>query len=314
MGTSAGEAGYFADDSMIRRVMRKRAVGLTYGLRALVVGAINPLLYVGTAEHSAHRDSPYTRLATTGALFEAVFLGSKTEADRALKFTKRKHASVVGTLPENAGDAHPAGTPYSAFDPDLLFMTMAFTFESAMTMHDLLVRKLTDTERADLYSDFVRWGELFGMPRNAAPLDYLAFDRFFQAYLKSAELFLTDEARLVGSYLAGHKRAYRLQPPAEQVGSALYLLVQGSLPARVRGLYGMDWSLTDEVAFQAFARGIRTAHVAPPLAPRVLANALAGRSAPSYQLIARREQRMIRAGRASMPGVDPRNWVQRNSA
>ncbi len=71
------DPGYFSDDSMIRRVMRKRAVGLTYGQRALVVGAVNPLLYVGTAEHTEHRTTPYTRLAITGRLFEAVALGTR---------------------------------------------------------------------------------------------------------------------------------------------------------------------------------------------------------------------------------------------
>ncbi|MFI8976226.1 oxygenase MpaB family protein [Nocardia asteroides] len=308
------EPGYFADDSMARRVMSKRAVGLTYGLRALVIGAVHPLLYVGTAEHTSHRASPYTRLATTGALFEAVFLGSRSEADRALAFTRRKHARVVGSLPEDAGAHHPAGTAYAAHDPHLMFMTMAFTFDSAEAMHDQLVRELTTTEREDLYQDYVRWGELFGMPRAAAPADYPAFRRYFDGYLNSDEPFLTDEAHLVGSYLAGRRRAYRLAPPAEQVGTALYLLVQGSLPPRIRAMYGMEWGFTDELAYRTLSSSVRAAHLRPPLAPRVFAPALAGPSTPSYQLLARREQRMIRAGKPSMPGVDPRNWVQRNSA
>ncbi|KAF0848420.1 oxygenase MpaB family protein [Nocardia caishijiensis] len=309
-----GEPGYFADDSMIRRVMSKRAVGVTYGLRALVIGAVHPLLFVGTSEHTGHRATPYTRLAVTGALFESVFLGSKAEADRALAFTRRKHERVVGALPEDAGPHHHAGTPYSALDPHLMFMTMAFTFDSAEVMHDRLVRELTATEREDLYQDYVRWGELFGMPRTAAPADYPAFRRYFDDYLDSTEPFLTDEAELVGSYLAGHRKAYRLRPPVEQVGSALYLLVQGSLPARIRRMYGIRWDLADELAHRTLCRSIRTAHLAPPLAPRLLAGTLAGRSTPSYQLLARREQHMIRQGKPSMPGVDPRNWVQRNPA
>ncbi|MGM7644227.1 oxygenase MpaB family protein [Nocardia sp. JW2] len=314
MAARQGEPGYFADDSMIRRVMSKRAVGVTYGLRALVIGAVHPLLFVGTSEHTAHRATPYTRLAVTGALFESVFLGSKAEADRALAFTRRKHERVVGALPEDAGPHHRAGTAYAALDPHLMFMTMAFTFDSAEVMYDRLVRELTPTEREDLYQDYVRWGELFGMPREAAPADYPAFRRYFDDYLDSAEPFLTDEAELVGSYLAGHRKAYRLRPPVEQVGSALYLLVQGSLPSRIRRMYGIEWDIADELAHRALCRSIRTAHLAPPLAPRVLAGALAGRSTPSYQLLARREQHMIRQGKPSMPGVDPRNWVQRNSA
>nr|WP_245839325.1 oxygenase MpaB family protein [Nocardia donostiensis] len=305
--------GYFADDSMIRRVMSKRAVGVTYGLRALVIGAVNPLLYVGTAESTAHRATPYTRLALTGKLFEAVFFGTKEEADRALAFTGKKHVEVAGALPEDAGAAHPAGSPYSAYDPHLMFMTMAFTFESAEVMHDLLVRRLTATEREDLYQDFVHWGELFGMPRAAAPATYPKFRRYFDDYLESDELFLTDEARLVGNYLSGHTVPYPQQVPVQQATSAYYLLIQGSLPSRIRRMYGIDWKITDQLACHALARAVRTTHTAMPVLPRQVREALAGPSTPLYTMITKREQRLARQGRLSMPAVDPRNWVERNS-
>ncbi|MFC9892288.1 oxygenase MpaB family protein [Nocardia sp. NPDC127579] len=306
--------GYFDDHSMIRRVMRKRAVGLTYGQRALVIGAVHPLLYVGTAENSAHRMTPYTRLALTGKLFEAVFLGSRDEADRALEFTRKRHEPVHGALPEDAGAHNPAGTAYSARDPHLMFMTMAFTFDSAEVMHDLLVRKLTPGEREGLYQDYVRWGELFGMPATAAPADYPAFRRYFDDYLASDEPFLTDEARLVGSYLAGSRVPYPQRAPLQQVLSAFYLLVQGSLPQRVREIYGMRWSLVEESAFRTLAQGLRTAHVDLPLLPPLLRGHLAGPSAPLYKLVADRERELARAGLPSMPGVDPQSWAARNSA
>ncbi|MEV0252103.1 oxygenase MpaB family protein [Nocardia sp. NPDC050712] len=306
--------GYFADHSMIRRVMRKRAVGLTYGQRALVLGAVHPVLYVGTAENSAHRMTPYTRLALTGKLFEAVFLGSKQEADRALEFTRKKHVPVSGALPEDAGAHHPAGTAYSASNPYLMFMTMAFAFDSAEVMHDLLVRKLTAGEREGLYQDFVRWAELFGMPADAAPADYPAFRTYLDTYLASDELFLTDEARLVGSYLAGSRVPYPQRTPMHQVTSAFYLLVQGSLPARVRALYGMRWGLVEETAYRGLAQGIRTAHVELPLVPPLLRDSLAGPSAPLYRLVAERERKLARAGLPSMPGVHPESRAARNSA
>lgn len=307
------EAGYFTDDSMIRRVMRKRAVGVTYGQRALVIGAVNPLLYVGTAEHTQHRTTPYTRLALTGRLFEAVALGSREEADRARAFTHKKHATVQGALPEDAGKHHPAGTPYSAHDPHLMFMTMAFTFDSSEVMHDVLVRRLTATEREDLYQDYVRWGELFGMPREAAPASYPEFRRFFADYLASDELYLTDEARLVGSYLAGQQVPYPLRMPLSQVVNSVYLLVQGSLPPRIREMYAMRWGRKEEVAFRALAQTVRTAHLAPPLAPRVLRGTLAGPSAPVYQLLTRREHNLVNSGHPSMPGIDPRNYAERHA-
>ncbi|MBJ8345348.1 oxygenase MpaB family protein [Antrihabitans sp. YC2-6] len=297
-------SGYFERDSAVVRVMSKRAVGYTYGLRALVIGAANPRLYVGTAAHTEHRDTPYTRLAITGHMFEAVFLGTKEEADRALAFTARKHTKVVGSLPEDAGAHHPAGTPYSAFDPHLMFMTMAFTFDSAERMHDLLVRRLTDREREQLWQDYVRWAELFGMPRSAAPATYPEFRAYFDAYLESDELFLTAEAELVGSYLAGlRSEGFRMKP--EVVSNVNALVVQGSLPPRIRELYGMRWRRRDEAAFQAVVAAVRAVHRRPgvPL-PFDLRNVLVGDSDSAYKMVSKTERENVRHGRASMPGVD----------
>ena len=86
-------SGYFAPDSMVVRALSARAVGLTYGQRALVIGALHPRLFVGTAQHTSHRESPYTRLGLTARLFEPVFLGSTEEADRALAFAAKRHAT-----------------------------------------------------------------------------------------------------------------------------------------------------------------------------------------------------------------------------
>ncbi len=194
-----------------------------------------------------------------------------------------------------------------------MFMTMAFTFDSVEVMHDLLVRRLTPPEREDLYRDYVRWGELFGMPREAAPASYPRFRDFFDDYLASGELHLTDEARLVGSYLAGQQVPNPLPMPLNRVVGGVHLLVQGSLPPRIRAMYGMRWGRTQERAFRTLARTVRTAHITPPLAPRVLRGTLAGPSAPVYRLLTRREHTLISSGRPSMPGVDPLNYVQRHT-
>ncbi|WP_280505845.1 oxygenase MpaB family protein [Nocardia farcinica] len=311
---SSPEPGYFTDDSMIRRVMRKRAVGITYGLRALVVGAVHPLLYVGTAENTHHRTTPYTRLAITGRLFEAVFLGSKAEADRALAYTGKRHVEVKGQLPEDAGPANPAGTHYSALDPELMFWTMAFTMDSAEVMHDILVRELTDGEREGLYQDYVTWGELFGMPRSAAPDSYAGFRKRFDDYIASAEPHLTEEAELVGSYLMGKRIPYPLPAPAQQVSIGYYRLVQGSLPPEIRAMYGLEWGQREQRQFELIARGVRAAHRSPIPVVRPLKRALRGPSAPLYQNAARREAGLQRKGQSSMPGVDPRRWAERHSA
>jgi uncharacterized protein (DUF2236 family) len=275
--------GYFAPSSMAVRALRQRAVGLTYGQRALVIGATHPELYVGTAQYTSHRETPWTRLALTARLFETVFLGDREEADKALQFTSRRHASVPG-----------------AAVPDLMWMTAAFTLDSVEVMHDLLVRRLTTGEREALLADFVDWACLFGMPRAAAPASYAAFRTRMDERLVNGEAFLTDEARLTGSYIAG-KDGYPLPGPATLGSPALSTVIVGSLPHEVRDLYGLRWTAADQAAYLAITTGSRVAHQRIPL----LASTplLRGESRASYRSIAATERRQLRRGQVSMPGV-----------
>ncbi|MFL6155795.1 MAG: oxygenase MpaB family protein [Marmoricola sp.] len=292
--------GYFGRDSMAVRALRQRAVGLTYGQRALVIGATHPVLFTGTAQHTSHRETPWTRLALTARLFETVFLGSREQADRARAFTARRHAGVRGTTSVDGGPRAPAGTPYDAGRGDLMWMTAAFTLDSVEVMHDLLVRRLSAGEREDLLADFVEWAVLFGMPRDAAPGDYPTFRDQMDSRLVNGEAYLTDEARLVGGYLAGSD-GYPLPGPAAIGSPALATVVVGSLPPAVRGLYGLGWTPARAAAFSAITRSSRLAHRRVPLLGS--SPLLSGPSRGSYASVAATERRRLRRGRISMPGV-----------
>ena len=75
------EDGYFPrGSSMLRRVHEEHLVGLFYGQRALCIGALMPLNYVGTSEHSYAKLTPFKRLAHTGRAFETIFFGTHAEA------------------------------------------------------------------------------------------------------------------------------------------------------------------------------------------------------------------------------------------
>ncbi len=154
--------------SMARRVHGERSVGLLYGQRALLIGALEPLTYTGTMLSTRSGDRPFERLARTAKIQETVFLGTREEADEALAKVHRLHETIKGELPEAAG-AHPAGTPYSAFDPELMLWTLAVIADSGREMYETLVRPLDPDERERLWQDYVRFGELFGLPRSEVP-------------------------------------------------------------------------------------------------------------------------------------------------
>ncbi len=290
--------GYFARDSIVVRALSTRAVGLTYGQRALVTGALHARLFVGTAQHTTHRTSPYTRLGLTARLFEAVFLGSREEADRALRYAAKRHATVRGTTRVDGGPAHPTGSPYDAADPGLMWWTAAFVLDSVEATHDALVRRLSEAEREELFAGFVRWAELFGMARTGAPASYADFRADFDAWLHSDAAFLTEEARLVGRHIAGTS-GYAL--PLRPISSPLLAtVVQGSLDPVVRAHHGITWGARQEAAWQAISRASRAASRVPLLRGSPLAS---GRSEEFYKIVQRGERDLLARGGVSIRGV-----------
>jgi len=199
----------------------------------------------------------------------------------------------------DGGAAHPIGAPYSAADPGLMWWTAAFTLDSVEFMYDALVGPLRDPEREELFDGFVRWAVLFGMPRDAAPASYGEFRRTFDAWLDSDEPFLVDEAYLVGRHIAGTS-GYHL-PLRVFSSPTLRVLVQGSLPPRVRAAYDIPWGPIDEQAWRALSTALRVGHGRVPLLART--PLLRGRSAEFYKVVARAEQDAIRRGAVSIPGV-----------
>jgi uncharacterized protein (DUF2236 family) len=255
------DAGYFPrGTSMLRRVHEERLVGLFYGQRALCIGALAPLNFVGTNEHTAARTTPFKRLAHTANWFEAVMLGSRAEADRVLAAVSKMHTRVHGMLAEQAGP-HPPGTPYDAFDAALMLWTVAVMMDSAECFYDLLVRRLRDDEREALWQDYVAFAVLFGMPRDAAPATYPGFRAYYDGFLASDDAWLTDAARYTGHAIAFEIPMAAHTQPLKRVHD---LIMLGSLPARVRRMYGLRWTPAHAAAFTAAVCILRGARLTMP--------------------------------------------------
>ena len=246
--------------SMARRVHGERSVGLLYGQRALLIGALEPLTYTGTMLSTRAGDRPFERLARTAKIQETVFLGTREEADEALGAVHRLHQRINGTLPDAAG-SHPAGTAYSAFDPELMLWTLAVIADSGREMYETLVRPLREGEREDLWQDYVRFGELFGLPRSAVPASHREFREWWEGKLASPDLHATEHA-LEMAPLVAFRQPVPL--PARANLAAQNHLIKGTLPPRVREIFGIRWARAHETSFQAMAATHRRArHLFP---------------------------------------------------
>lgn len=289
MGAGAeDEQGYFPRGrSLLRQVHEERAVGLMYGQRSLCVGAVKPLNYVGTSEHTRAKATPFRRITHTAAMFERVFFGTRAEADTTLAAVHAMHRRVVGALPEDAGTHYPAGTPYSALDPELMLWTVAVIADSAIWFYEHLVRPLSAEELETLWLDYMRFAELFGTPRATLPQSHAAFREWYERQLAGPDLFLTEEARYMGHASAfeipmsgGRRRAKRAHD----------LVMLGSLPPRVRELYGLSYTPAQAAACRAV---LALARASRPLVPAARRR---GSCVAEFQGVAAVERRRIERG------------------
>jgi uncharacterized protein (DUF2236 family) len=245
---------------MARRVHGERSVGLLYGQRALLIGALEPLTYTGTMQSSNAGDHPFTRLARTAKIQETVFLGTRAEADKALAAVHRLHERVKEELTEEAG-VHPAGSAYSAFDPELMLWTLAVIADSGRAMYEAMVAPLGEGEREALWQDYVRFGELFGLPRSEVPGSHREFRAWFEAKLASPEMHATPHALEMAPLVAFRQpvpRHARLNLETQN------LIIKGTLPPRVREVFGIRWTGAHERAFRSVTAAHRRARRAMP--------------------------------------------------
>jgi uncharacterized protein (DUF2236 family) len=288
--TGADEAYYFPPGrSMARRVHGERSVGLLYGQRALLIGALEPLTYTGTMLSTRAGEYPFDRLARTAKIQETVFLGTRAEADELLVKVHRLHERIDGTLPEPAGP-HRAGTPYSAFDPELMLWTMAVIADSGRALYETMVRPLSAPELEALWQDYVRFGELFGLPRDAVPATYGQFRDWWRARLESDELAATEHALAMAPLVA-----FRQPVPAPARGNLALQnhVIKGTLPPQVREIFRIPWTPAHEASFRAIAAAHRRAH---RLLPRPMRR---GRNDVFFEVVRKTERQ--RGGTATPP-------------
>lgn len=267
MGTSDSDDGYFPrGESVLRMVMEERLVGMLYGSRALVVGALEPMAFTGTylRSRATRTGDYYGRLLDTQAAFEDVFFGSRRTADRTLTRVARMHSRVHGTVGEGIGPDYPAGSTYDASDPWLSLWTMGVLCESAYAIHRTYVRDLTDEEKVRYWRDWRCFGELFGMPADAAPDTWEEFREVYFGYIHSDRPHVLQMAHRAAIAVVDLPAGTPVNPAKR----LMYLLMVGTLPDRVRRIHGLPWGVAEQMAWLPLREAARMGAVVIPTALR----------------------------------------------
>jgi len=226
-------AGYFDDNSVIRRVLRERALALS-GPRALLMQAAHPLAVAGLLAHSDALEDPYVRLARTAKIMSLITFGSRADADRATRRVRAMHRSVRGQLPETVGP-YRMGTPYRADDPELLMWILYSLVDSATVVYRTYVGRLGRADRAALWEDYKVVGRLFGLRGGQMPTTLADLEAYGRSMLSGEKLFVGDWARR-------RAREIVLEPPVRPIARPLLETVNfitiALLPDEIRSQYG----------------------------------------------------------------------------
>ena len=245
-------AGYFTDDSMLRRVQREHAVALG-GPRALLMQATHPVAFDGFFAQTSSLKDPYARLQRTAGVLNAIGFGTREEADAATRRVRAIHRRIRGTLKEPAG-RFPAGTPWAADDPALLLWILGTLVDSNLLVYRRYVRPLTRGEKQAYWEDFKVVGELFALPRDEMPDTIEDFEDYMRGMLESGDLFVSGRARELAIDIV-------MRPPLPPVMLPVRELINqvtvGLLPREVRRLYGFRWDPARAAALRGQQEYIR---------------------------------------------------------
>lgn len=254
--------GHFAPDRPIWWISREWALMLGGG-RALLMQACHPLAVAGVAEHSDYEGDPWGRLWRTMDVVWTCVYGSREDADRALSRVKAMHRRVRGTLAEPAGP-YPAGTPYSAEDPELLLWIEATLFDTAVLMYRTYVGSLSHADVEEFWADHRRLGMLFGIPDDAIPRTLARYEDYKRRMLSGEAICATETARRVCAVVLDPP----LPAPLRPVGVALNQASIGFLPGEIRASYGFRWDPARRALLYASTQYVK--RVVVPLLPDAL--------------------------------------------
>jgi uncharacterized protein (DUF2236 family) len=242
--------GFFAADSMVRRLHRERLV-LFSGVRALLMQACDPLAVVGFQRHSVIFDDPQARLLRTDERMSRIYFGTTEEAEETGRIVQAMHRRVRGKVPADYGPIA-KGTPYDAADPELGLWVLATLADSALVYYERIFGDLEPEERERYWAEYRQVGELLGLPPDSMPATVGDLGDYMDGRLSDGSLWISGERRDQAVQMI-------LEPPysgwlrtaVTPLTETIKLVSVGLLPPRVRDLFGFSWDPAREALLRS---------------------------------------------------------------
>ena len=249
-------AGPVRERSIAQRVNAEVVTLLGWG-PAILMQFAHPLVAAGVADHSTFALRPserWRRLRSTLDAMLALAFGSDEQAARAVRRIDAIHDRVHGRLSEAVG-VFPAGTTYSAHDPELLRWVHATMLDRVPRTYELYVGPLTRAEQDRYCLEASGVAPLLGMPDRYLPTDTAQLDRYLDAMLASGQIAVGRQARRLAREILNPV----LPAPARPLLPLLQLPTIGLLPEPIRDAYGFAWDARRDRALRLTAALTRQA-------------------------------------------------------
>jgi uncharacterized protein (DUF2236 family) len=208
--------------------------------RAILLQLAHPLVAAGVADHSSFRAggvAAVLRLHHTIRAMLALVFGDDAARDAALDGIRAIHRRVHGHLASAAG-VFPAGTPYSAEDPDLVLWVHATLVESLPQAYALLVQPLTDAERNAYCEQVAPTAIELGARTHEVSRTWADNVAYMNRMYRSGAIAVSAQARELSGLVVSPPFGCLLAP-AVWVNR---LITLGLLPDDVRRQFGFAWS------------------------------------------------------------------------
>ncbi|MGY3617613.1 oxygenase MpaB family protein [Bradyrhizobium sp. USDA 10063] len=254
---AAGSAeGIFGPASMTWRIDREAVIFLGAG-RALLLQLAHPWVAAAVAEHSRTFADPIGRFHRTFDVMFTMVFGSLDTALAAARHLHRRHATIVGRLPEAVGPFE-SGSPYRANEIAALRWVHATLVETALMVHDMILPPLSVEEREQYWTESRLFGALFGLKPTDLPADWESFVAYNEAMMRSDTLSVTGTAGEVARQIfAGGRPWLRIPRWYQALSTEL-------LPDRLRMCFGLAFDERDRKAAERALARIRRVYSAIP--------------------------------------------------
>ena len=181
---------------MIRHVGNTCVTPFLGGGTAVLLQVAHPLVAAGVAAHSSYERDLWRRLVRTLRALYLITYGSRAEADGAARAVPAAHARVNGGTETKLG-VFPAGTAYSADDPELMAWVHATLVHSSLCAYQRFERRLSPDEQERYCREMAFVARLFGTPAAAIPSTLADLREYFAAQIGSETITVTEPARAI---------------------------------------------------------------------------------------------------------------------